>query len=102
MSRPIIPASPEAEAGKGRLPLYLDPADIAFLADEWRRTPQDLPAPEKDRWARIAFRGMACLHKHSIPYSPRFRDEAELYCLKGTSTNSAQGKEPDRGNVAGG
>ena len=73
----------EEEIAKGRVALWLDPSDIAFICNEWRRLPQNLSETEREAWARIAFRGMAALHKNDIAYSPEFPEEDRQYVLKG-------------------
>ncbi len=59
------------EAEKGRIAFWIDPTDVAFLVDEWRKMPQSDPDPERERWANIAFRGMAALHKAGIKYQAK-------------------------------
>ena len=72
----------EEEIAKGRIALWLDPSDIAFICNERRRLPQNLSETEREAWARIAFRGMAALHKNGIAYSPEFFEEDRQYFLK--------------------
>ncbi len=61
----------EYEPSEGRIALWLDPEDIAFLADQWRLLPQDIERENADRWNRIAFRAMSCLHHHNVKYEPK-------------------------------
>jgi hypothetical protein len=67
------------EIEKGRLALWLEPSDIAFICNEWRRLPENLSKTERERWARIAFRGMSALHNEGIEYSPDFPKEKRKY-----------------------
>lgn len=60
-----------AEQIAGRLAFWLDPNDIAFLADEWRKLPQDMPEQNRKQWADIAFRAMSALHKARIEYKAK-------------------------------
>lgn len=61
----------EAESTSGRIAFWLDPASIAFIADEWRKLPQDMPDEDRRRWSEIAFRAMSALHKFGIDYTAR-------------------------------
>lgn len=72
-------ANPEEEIAKGRLALWLEPSDIAFICNEWRRLPENLTETERETWARIAFRGMTALHKKGIDYSPEFPENDRKY-----------------------
>jgi hypothetical protein len=56
------------EATNGRTAFWLEPADIAFIVDEWRKIPETLPDADRKRWADIAFRGMSALQKAGIKY----------------------------------
>lgn len=58
-----ISAEYEKERAKGRIPLWLDPDDLKFLACEYSRLPEETP-PELNRlWMRIAVRAHAALQK---------------------------------------
>jgi hypothetical protein len=61
-----------AERSVGRLSLWLEPRDIAFIADEWRKVSQSESEEVRSSWSRIAFRAMSALHKAGINYEPRF------------------------------
>ncbi|MET9060699.1 hypothetical protein ABZX99_23085 [Streptomyces antibioticus] len=54
---------PSTEAGKGRVPLWLDPDDLRRLATHCR-CPADASAEEKAHCDRLRFRASAALHKH--------------------------------------
>lgn len=56
------------EIEKGRIPLWLDPKDIMFIADEWRKIPDNISEENKEIWSRLAFRAMTALHKSGIKY----------------------------------
>ena len=71
--------NPDEELAKGRIALWLDPDDIKFIADEWRKIPDSVPPDIKKTWGRIAFRAMAALHKAAIAYEPRFPSQQEKY-----------------------
>ncbi|AZM45160.1 hypothetical protein DMB38_04325 [Streptomyces sp. WAC 06738] len=57
------PTDPQAEAARGRLPLWLDPQDLSWLARHCccgdGATDED-----RDRCGRLRFRASAALHKH--------------------------------------
>ncbi|GGS01613.1 hypothetical protein GCM10010269_45640 [Streptomyces humidus] len=57
---------PSAEAGKGRVPLWLDPEDLRWLADHCC-CPANASDADKDRCGRLRFRASAALHKHGQP-----------------------------------
>ena len=81
MVNPVRPTDPEAELEAGRIALWLDPDDIAFLADERRKIPEGASEPVRATWARIAFRAMAALHKAGVEYEPRFPSDDEAYSI---------------------
>lgn len=70
---------PEEEQACGRIALWLDPSDIAFLANEWRKIPENVSEPVKEAWARVAFRASTALHKAGVSYSPEFPSDDEKY-----------------------
>lgn len=70
------------EQEKGRLPLWLDPEDIAFICDQWRRIPENISENDRETWSRIGFRSMTALHKNGINYTANFPKEHEKYRLK--------------------
>ncbi|MCC9603380.1 hypothetical protein LOC67_22755 [Stieleria sp. JC731] len=53
----------------GRLAFWLHPDTIAFIANEWRKLPRDMPEDDRQHWADIAFRAMSALHKAGIRYT---------------------------------
>lgn len=59
----------EKEIAKGRIPLWLDPDDLRFLACEYSRLPEDSPEDLTRLWMRIAARAHAALQKsgHELP-----------------------------------
>ncbi len=66
----------ETELTKGRLAFWLEPETIAFLADEWRKLPDDMPESDRQVWADVAFRAMSALRKAGVVYNaklPRYR-----------------------------
>ncbi len=75
------PTSPEQEQLKGRMALWLSPEQIAFLANEWRKIPENASVNVKENWSNIAFRCMSALYKANIEYTPEFPQEVEKYCL---------------------
>jgi hypothetical protein len=64
-----------SEPAAGRLALWLDLKDIAFIADQWRRIPDAQDEATRDAWSRLAFRAVAALRKAGIDYEPKFPDE---------------------------
>lgn len=65
MARPVQPTDPEAELAQGRIALWLDPADLAWLS---RRCdcPEDASEEQRDRCARVRFRAATALHKAGL------------------------------------
>lgn len=74
------------ETENGRLAFWLEPSQIEFIFNEWRKMPRDAPEADRKQWAEIAFRGMGVLHKSGIDFKtqpldvgyklfPRDRDE---------------------------
>lgn len=58
----IDPTDPAAETAKGRISLWLDPADLEWLAKNCECS-DDSKAEDVERCARIRFRANAALHK---------------------------------------
>ncbi|MDX3578461.1 MULTISPECIES: hypothetical protein [unclassified Streptomyces] len=54
---------PSTEADKGRVPLWLDPDDLRWLAEHCC-CPADASDEEKDRCGRLRFRAGAALQQH--------------------------------------
>lgn len=73
------PTNLEKEKKQGRVSLLLDPEDIKFLANEWRKIPEDVPKNVSETWTRIAFRASSALHKSGINYEPEFPEESMKY-----------------------
>ncbi|MBS9768216.1 MAG: hypothetical protein KGV44_11865 [Flavobacteriaceae bacterium] len=71
----------KTEVEKGRIAVWLDPDDVKFIANEWRKIPKDISDVNKETWGRIAFRCMTALHKLGIEYKPEFPNDNERYCL---------------------
>ncbi|WP_417386748.1 hypothetical protein [Gimesia sp.] len=67
------------EQQKGRLALWLEPNQIQFLANEWRKIPKDAPETVQKQWGEVAFRSMAALHQAGIEYEPKFPQSGEAY-----------------------
>ena len=64
----IIPTDPEGEHAKGRTALWLDTADLEWLAQHCGCT-SETTLDEKDRCARVRFRAHAALHKTGLKSS---------------------------------
>ncbi len=75
------PANSDEELNKGRVALWLDPEDVAFLADEWRKIPDNAPDQTRETWSRIAFRASSLLHKSGLKYEPKFPNDDEKYIV---------------------
>lgn len=71
--------SAELEQEKGRLAVWLEPDQIRFLANEWRKIPKEVPETVQKQWGEVAFRSMTALHKSKIPYEPKFPESGEAY-----------------------
>lgn len=71
----------KSELEKGRIAVWLDPNDIKFIADEWRKIPENISDSHKETWSRIAFRFMTSLNKAGIEYKPEFPNENGKYYL---------------------
>lgn len=69
----------DEEIEQGRMAFWLDPQDIEFLANEWRKITEDAPDQVKETWGRIAFRASSALHKAGIKVEPVFPEEHEKY-----------------------
>ncbi len=65
MARPVQPTDPAAEQAQGRIALWLEPADLAWLS---RRCdcPEHASEEQRDRCARVRFRAAAALHKAGL------------------------------------
>ncbi|MFE1289461.1 hypothetical protein [Streptomyces sp. NPDC058751] len=59
----ITPTDPESEQAAGRVPLWLDPADIRWISRHCC-CPPDASQEERDRCGRIRFRASNALYKH--------------------------------------
>ena len=63
----------EKEIAKGRIPLWLNPEDLKFLACEYSRLPEDAPGEVIRLWMRIASRAHAAMSKSGhevLPFQP--------------------------------
>lgn len=69
------------EIEKGRIPLWLDPNDILFLLNEWRKIPDDVNESVIGNWSRIAFRASTALHKNGIKNETSKVSDSEKYKL---------------------
>ncbi|MET8803813.1 hypothetical protein [Streptomyces sp. NPDC004546] len=58
-----VPTDPRAEAGRGRVALWLDPHDLRWLARHCC-CPDDAGQETTDRCSRLRFRASAALHKN--------------------------------------
>jgi hypothetical protein len=65
MAEPVKPTHPDAERLQGRVALWLDPDDLAWLS---RRCdcPVDASEEQRERCARIRFRASAALNKAGL------------------------------------
>lgn len=61
----IEPTNPQVEAERGRVALWLDPGDLAWLAQHCCCA-DDATQDEKDRCGRLRFRAGAALHKSGL------------------------------------
>ena len=59
---PPVPTDPAREAELGRVAVWLDPADLSWLADLLAGTDGD-SHEERDRIGRVRFRLLAAAHK---------------------------------------
>lgn len=69
----LMSANYQKEIAKGRIPLWLDPDDLKFLACEYSRLPEDAPGEVARLWMRIAARAHAALQAagHEVtPFDP--------------------------------
>ena len=55
----------------GRLVFGLHPDAIAFLANEWRKLPRDMPEENIQQWADIVLLAMSALHNTRIEYTAK-------------------------------
>jgi hypothetical protein len=69
----------DQEQQKGRLALWLEPNQIRFLANEWRKIPPNAPETVRKKWGEVAFRSMAALHQAGIEYEPETPQSGEAY-----------------------
>jgi hypothetical protein len=72
----------QEEISKGRIALWLSVDDIKFIANEWRKIPEDAPIQVRETWGRLAFRAMTALHKSNIEYEPIFPENSDKYSLR--------------------
>ena len=62
MSRTVVATNEVEERAKGRVALWLDPADLEYIAGHCCCA-DGAPQDQVDRCARIRFRANAALHK---------------------------------------
>ena len=79
MTNEIKPTDSIEERDKGKIPVWLDPEDVIFITNEWRKIPENAPDEILEKWSRVAFRLSAALHKHGVDYEPEFPSEDETY-----------------------
>jgi len=65
MASEIVPTDPEREIALGRVALWLDPADLRWLATHCC-CPEDAPDEQRQRCSRLRFRAGAALHKAGL------------------------------------
>ncbi|RYD59889.1 MAG: hypothetical protein EOP60_00960 [Sphingomonadales bacterium] len=63
--KPTVPTDPAAEQANGRTALWLDSADLEWLAS-FCGCAADASEVERERCARIRFRANAALHKAGV------------------------------------
>jgi hypothetical protein len=65
MATSVRPTDDDAERDKGRVALWLEPADLEWLS---RRCdcPEDAGEDQRERCARVRFRARAALHKAGL------------------------------------
>ena len=68
-------------APRERLAIWLEPEQLAFLANEWRKIPDNASDEVRRRWSDIAFRAMCALSKAGVPYEPVLPAADEQYVL---------------------
>ncbi len=73
------PTDSDEEMNQGRIALWLNPEDIEFLSNEWRKIPTEAPASVLETWQRIAFRASTALHKNGLIVEPKFPLPHEIY-----------------------
>ena len=73
------PTDSDEEMKQGRIALWLNPEDIEFLSNEWRKIPTEAPASVLETWQRIAFRASTALHKNGLNVEPKFPLPHEIY-----------------------
>lgn len=69
MALEIQPTDPDREKSLGRVALWLGTADLVWLSKHCC-CPEDAPAEQRERCARIRFRAGAALHKAGIGRPP--------------------------------
>ena len=67
------------EKGSGKIALWLEPTDIEFISNEWRKIPEEIDESDREKWSRVAFRCMTALHKANIAYEAKHPSEKEKY-----------------------
>ena len=65
MGREVTPTDPQREEELGRAALWLDPADLRWLARHCC-CPADASEDQRQRCARVRFRASAALHKAGL------------------------------------
>ena len=71
----------EREKEKGRIAVWLSPSQIEFLANEWRKIPENESEFVLKNWSEISFRLITALHKAGIIYEAKFPSDSESYQL---------------------
>lgn len=69
------------EKNKGRIPLWLNPEDILFLLNEWRKIPKEANENILHAWSNIAFRASTALHKNGVKNEPNNVLDSDKYYL---------------------
>ncbi|MCM0147187.1 hypothetical protein KCN56_01215 [Photobacterium galatheae] len=78
----------DKEIALGRMAFWLDPKDIEFLANEWRKIPDEAPEQVRETWARIAFRAHSALYHAGIKIDPQFPEAHEQYQIYSSQQDS--------------
>lgn len=77
MKHAIVPTNPDEEKAKGRIALWLDPADVEWLASHCC-CPPNASEEVKERCARVRFRASAALHKAGLRKNVSNEDNREI------------------------
>ncbi len=54
------------EKEKSRIALWLEPQEVEFIINEWRKVPDNEEESIKDSWGKLSFRCNSALHKAGL------------------------------------